>query len=301
MRRVLTRQDYGEVFKMTGRAVPRVVEPAEELVDLAAYGFRVACETCLQCRDYHAVWGYERLARVKGNGFESERDILGILFRDYTPQRGRIMIAGAADAGLLALIAQEARYREPRITVVDRCVTPLSICRRFAASHDLKIATAQQDLASGPFTPSHTLALAHNVLLHMPVPQWSEFLRNTRLSLDRGGVLVLVQRVKASTPSANLRPPPAEYAERTLTELSARNIALPEAEARFRRRLEDYSESKSSWSDPSIGADYLESLLIGAGFAIARRIDHDRRRTAPSRDGGEATSMATHIFVAINA
>src|SRR5882672_6394653 len=70
----------------------------EDLADLAAYQFRTAQETCVACDNYHALWGYERLAGIKGNSFETERDLLEPLLRGNLPSGWRILIAGAAHA-----------------------------------------------------------------------------------------------------------------------------------------------------------------------------------------------------------
>ena len=73
---------------------------------------------------------------------------------------------------------------------------------------------------------------------------------------------------------------------------------LPESESSFRRRLESYAEKQHAWSDAVLGLSHVESVFEKAGFRILDRIDHDRRRTVPDRDGGPPTPMPTHIFLA---
>jgi 2-polyprenyl-3-methyl-5-hydroxy-6-metoxy-1,4-benzoquinol methylase len=266
-------------------------ELREDLVDLASYAFRLAQENCTQCREYHSIWGYERLAEVKGNTFESERDILGPLIRDRLAQEGRVLIAGAADAGLLAFVMQEARSRAPRITVADVCATPLAVCRRHAQSHGLQIATVQQDLTKDPLATRHDLVFAHNILLHLPPHLWSAFLRNIRLCLDRNGALILVHSMRPQDPAPAL-PVSTGYAARALAALAARKIELPENEALFRRRLESRVRVYSA-----AGLAHLEACLTEAGFAVARRIDHDRRKVNSGLEGGEVKPVLTHIFI----
>jgi hypothetical protein len=268
----------------------------EDLADLVAYQFRTADETCVACDNYHALWGYERLAGIKGNSFETDRDLLEPLLRGNLPPEGRILIAGAADAGLLALTAQVMQGAAARITVADRCATPLAVCRRYGESHVLKVATAHTDLAAAPLNSRYDLAFAHNVLMLQPMAQHIGFLSNIRRSLEDNGAFVLVNRVRASKPKPI---PPTHYATRILEALSARGIALPEAESGFRERLETYAEKQHAWSDAIIDLEHVEASLREAGFRIAERIEHHRRRTVPDRDGGEPTPMPTHIFVAI--
>jgi len=266
----------------------------EDLADLAAYQFRTAQETCVACDNYHALWGYERLAGIKGNSFETERDLLEPLLRGNLPSGGRILIAGAADAGLLALTAQATRGAAPRIIVADRCATPLAVCRRYGESHALNVATAHADLTAEPLASRYDLAFAHNVLMLQPMAQHVAFLSNIRRSLEKNGAFVLVNRVRASTPKPI---PPTHYAARILEALAARGIPLPEAESEFRKRLETYAEKQHVWSDAIIDLDHVESSLREAGFHIGERIEHQRRRTVPDRDGGQPTPMPTHIFV----
>src|SRR5215467_4124293 len=104
----------------------------EDLFQLAEHGFHTAARFCKSCYHYHALWGYERLAGIKSNGFETERDLLEPLLNSELPERGRVLIAGAADAGLLAFTAQTMHNRVGAITVADRCPTPLEVCRRYA-------------------------------------------------------------------------------------------------------------------------------------------------------------------------
>ena len=267
----------------------------EDLADLAAYQFRTANETCVACDSYHALWGYERLAGIKGNSFETERDLLEPLLRGNLPPSGRILIAGAADAGLLALTAQVTQGAAARINVADRCATPLAVCRRYGESHALEVATAHTDLTAVPLNARYDLAFAHNVLMLQPMAQHVGFLGNIRSSLEDNGAFVLVNRVRVSKPKPI---PPAHYATRILEALTARGIPLPEQESGFRKRLETYAEKQHAWSDAIIDVEHVEASLREAGFRITERIEHHRRRTVPDRDGGQPTPMPTHIFVA---
>jgi len=267
----------------------------EDLPALAELEFRLAQLHCVSCDDYHALWGYERLARSKGNSFEIERDILQRLLHGYLPSHGRALIAGAADAGLLALVAQLTRELSPHITIADRCATPLNVCRRYAEDHGLSVMTAHTDLTAATIEAKHDLAFAHNVLMLLPRTVHVAFLSNIRRSLSFGGVFVLVNRVRVAKP---VRLPPAHYAVRIMEGLAERGISLPERESEFRKRLESYADRQHTWSDAVVDLKHVESVLSAVGFRILERVDHDRRRTNPDRDGGGAKPMPTHIFVA---
>jgi hypothetical protein len=158
------------------------------------------------------------------------------------------------------------------------------------------VATEVKDLTLASVSSAHDLAFAHNVLMLQPLERHSVFLANIRRSLAPAGKLILVNRVRSGKPSSRL--PPEHYATRMIEALRARGIALPEPEADFRRRLETYAERQHAWSDAVVDLPHLESAFASAGFRILDRIDHDRRRTIPDRDGGPPKPMMTHIFVA---
>ncbi len=267
----------------------------ENLAALAEYAFRTAAVHCTDCALYHALWSYERLSGVRGNGFETDREILASLFRNHAGENSRVLIAGAADAGLLALMAQSLDPSRPHITVADRCATPLHVCTQYAATHALPVGTLVTDLISQPLSGKYELAFTHNLLRHLPRDRHVAFLRNLRDALTPGGVLILAHSLPAApTPGVPL----SHYAARIFEALSSQGIGLPESEDRFRSRLEAYVESQPRWLDAIISPDHVERVFDTAGFRIVRRIDHERRTSVPDRDGGATRPTPAHIFVA---
>jgi hypothetical protein len=114
---------------------------------LAGYQFRLAQDLCAECRDYHALWPYRRLSGMVF-GVETGASIVEALFRDVTPPNGRVLIVGSADAGPTDLVVRATKGLAPSIDVVDRCATPLAVCRRYAEMHGLSISTRRLDCAA---------------------------------------------------------------------------------------------------------------------------------------------------------
>ena len=268
----------------------------EDLRQLAEHGFHTAARFCKGCYHYHALWGYERLAGIKSNGFETERDLLEPLLNSELPANGRVLIAGAADAGLLAFTVQTTEGRPSTTTVADRCPTPLEVCRRYAEARGLDLSTEVVELTLAAASSGHDLAFAHNVLMLQPLNLHAAFLKNIRRSLSPHGKLILVNRVRSGKSRTPL--PPEHYATRMIEALSERGIALPEPVAEFRARLQTYAERQHVWSDAIVDLPHVEGAFAQAGFRILKRIDHDRRRTIPDRDGGPPMPMTTNIFLA---
>src|SRR6266566_2131710 len=195
------------------------VDLIEDLAALAEYAFRVAQTSCASCHEYHALWGFERLSRIKSNSFRTESDLLIPLLRNYLPVSGNLLIAGVADAGLLAFVTQATYDLQPRITVADRCATPLAVCRRYAEAQNLPIDTVLVDLTKKSLESKYHLVLGHNVLMLQPANLHTGFFGSIRDSLAPGGIFLLVHRVRPPNANAS-RLPPEHYASRILDALA---------------------------------------------------------------------------------
>jgi hypothetical protein len=76
---------------------------SERLSDLAAQAYQLSDRLCGTCRNLHALWPYMRLLR-SSTGVEHQGSNLEIALRGLIAGGLRkILIAGAADTGLLAV------------------------------------------------------------------------------------------------------------------------------------------------------------------------------------------------------
>jgi len=260
--------------------------------DLAAHQFRLALELCADCRDYHAVWPYRRLSRTV-SGIEATADIVKALLRDVTPRGGQVLIAGSADAGMLALAAQAAKTLAPQIVVADRCATPLAVCRRYAETHGLSIATLQTELGGALQSQSHDVVFADGVLQFMPRQSHAAVLRKLRGMMSARGALVLVERVRTSGEGGS---PRADGGTEVVKALATQGVALPEDEATFVLRLNGMLMARQKrFNDCS--AEDLERSLAEAGFRI-RSLEPDQQQRIVILQNGDRVKMrivvATH-------
>ncbi len=137
---------------------------SEDLRQLAGEAWEVAGRLCGACRNLHVLWPYQRLAGSPG------RDVAVVepaLRRLLSASGRKVLIAGCADSGLLALVARTANPATA-ITVVDRCETPLELCRRFARRWDFTVDTDHLDLTELSATSSFDVVFAHELLQHIP-------------------------------------------------------------------------------------------------------------------------------------
>jgi hypothetical protein len=184
---------------MTDATAPsrfRFAKPTtEDLPRLARLGYDAAMVHCGACRDYHLISTYLRAAGVGGIGPEFAWDSqLDALLR-VTAGRDTVrwLLAGSADAGLPGLIGGVAAARpgtEHRITVVDRCETPLVLCRAHAEAEGTEIETVLGDLRDFRRDGAFDIVLMHYTTIFFADEEIPGFLRHAGSWLAPGGALV---------------------------------------------------------------------------------------------------------------
>jgi len=237
---------------------------SEDLRQLAGEAWEVAGRLCGACRNLHVLWPYQRLAGSPG------RDVAvvePVLRRLLSASGRKVLIAGCADSGLLALVARTANPATA-ITVVDRCETPLELCRRFARRWDFTVDTDHLDLTELSATSSFDVVFAHELLQHIPADRRVDTLSRMRHAMRAEGRLVLVfhtsNRVDGDAVTAYQQHFPQHLIER----LEANGVALPEPREAFRRRTESYADEWRAREGALASRAEVESLLGVAGFDI---------------------------------
>jgi hypothetical protein len=252
-------------------------------LELAPYQFRIAQELCTECRDYHALWPYRRLSRMVA-GIELTADIVQDLLQRLTPPQARILIAGSADAGMLALTARATNDMAPTIDVADRCPTPLATCQRYAEMQGFSFTPLRLDIRSS--APPHLYDVIYGdcVLQFVPRPNRVDVLSKLRRALTESGILILVERVRTGAEESSRQ---RDHALETLAALAARGIALPEAETSFRRKLDQMANERRARLSPE--SERLMPVLIDAGFHMRALKDDEQQRTGTLPNGESVT------------
>jgi hypothetical protein len=272
---------------MTACQTPISTSLATELfgdpLGLAPHQFRMAQDLCAECRDYHALWPYRRLSRMV-LGIEGSADIVQTLLRQVTPPNGRILIAGSADAGMLAMTAHATRDLKPFIDVADRCPTPLATCRRYAAMQGLSFTPVQMDIRKSAPPQLYDVVYGDCVLQFMPRRDRVGFLRRLGRAMTERGTLIFVERLRTGREEGSRR---RDHAFETLDALAALGIELPEDEASFRLRLDAIVTTRRERLDA--GSERLESALVAAGFHVSALGGDEQQRTGILPNGESVT------------
>ncbi len=240
----------------------------ENLPDIAAEAYDLSDRLCGTCRDLHALWPYIRLSRAS-TGIEVQASKLETLLGDLLA-RGlrRLLIAGSADTGLLALAARAGADHAMNIVVLDICATPLELCRKFAERRSLSISTVRQDLLDLDIEGRFDIVLIHGTLQFISADRRADAVARIHRAISPGGRLVLLFNTSRPVAREFARQSRADYANGVLDELKRRNVALPDTEMAILERLNAHARRRELREGAFAEPDEVESLLHAAGFKV---------------------------------
>lgn len=145
-------------------------EPLEESAPIAARLAESCCdrrnpeESCLL---YHSAWQYFRLIGLIST-IATDDDFLLPRLESLarTGKHDRVLISGSADYGMLARVIHAWRRagREPDITLVDLCRTPLELNRWLAQRERVQLNTVQGDIRNYECDRPFDLVCTHSFI-----------------------------------------------------------------------------------------------------------------------------------------
>ena len=276
--------------------LPPLSEPLEELARFAFESAPHLCRAEHGCAPYHRAWSMVRLLLKSGAlpaGAEYFRPWLQAATRDG---RCRVLLSGAADTGLAAMVLQTMRAARIRAEIVlaDRCATTLEQNRRFADRIGARFELHQTDLASLACAPVDVV-LTHSFLNFLPPDARPGLVATWARTLRPGGVLVGLQRFGAT---GRDRDPGRIAADAERLEIAAVSQGFPpEDAARVRQAAEDFWAARLTF--PGIEADAFVQLLRNAGLELLDRTSLALAATAsPMRARDEDRSRPQDVFAA---
>jgi len=203
---------------------------AQDLAD-AAEDYAYAVAHCAGCADYHATRPYLVLSGER-MGAARDKEQFGALAASLLPASGELLIAGAADAGLLEFALDALGPRLRQVHVADLCPSPLHACERLAKRRGAPLTTFVRDLtAASPFG-SYDMIIAHLILHFMSPAGRQSYLRLLRQMLKPGGVLIVATAGKRLGPRGQ-----GDNAQPILDALAERRVPLPASVPEMHMRL----------------------------------------------------------------
>lgn len=222
---------------------------------------------CVACGGYHRIWGALRATGVVGGTAVDESVLRPTLARVGRGAR-RILVAGAADEAIVAVIARALPNGAPEIVVVDRCPAPLAEIAARADPSLARVETICADLAR--FTPDAPvdLVVSHSQIGFAPTrPARLEILSRLRNALGPGGTLVMVARTSTGLPvtpeeaSAHAR----AWVERARTSIVDAGLADLYEPGELDALLTGFADGRAARSSLGDESD-LVKLVREAGF-----------------------------------
>jgi len=174
----------------------------------APIAWRTAATSCYRdpatadtCAAYHRSWQYLLLLGIR-NSTHPDTPFLLDTFRQLA-RRGdrRILVSGSADYAMLAHIlrAYELEGEVPRVTVIDRCETPLALNRWYAERAGVAIETIQSDAISFASPEPFDIVCTHSFIGWFAPPDRDRLIAAWVGNLRVGGHVITTRRLRRST------------------------------------------------------------------------------------------------------
>lgn len=178
--------------------------PAEPLAEIAAHAAAIADATCSGCGWYHGAWPLWRLLGMASAPTVHEAFYAEHVARHVAGGGGAdVLVSGAADQGMVATVARAfaAVGVTPRITVLDRCATPLRLAEAWAGPAGVPVRTVRVDVLDLAEIAAFDLVCTHAFLGYFDPAQRRRLATRWRAALRPGGRLVTLNRLRPTAPT----------------------------------------------------------------------------------------------------
>jgi SAM-dependent methyltransferase len=250
------------------------------------------------CEWDHGFWQYLRILGL-APAPKRQADFYREAFEQLVDcgSQPKILISGAADYGMLAIVLEAFRERgiKPKVTVVDVCETPLALNRWFAERESVEIHTHCSNLLSYTSHVPFDLICTHSFLGYFSLAQRPVLLANWHTLLRPGGAVVTVAPIRPAAACEPMGFTPAQAEAfcsavlKRATEL--RSVLDIEPEEALRGAQRTVSQRRR-YSVTSI--DEIRSLFEQAGFTVQRLSLAHLSTGVDSQVSGPGTSGSAH-------
>ena len=181
---------------------------------------------------------------------------------------------------------------------MDRCETPLELCRRFAARWSLPSKTIHLELEHLSIASAFDVVFVHMLLQFIPADRHFNIMSRLRRSLRPGGRLVLVFRTSPRIGESLTTEYRRDYPQRLIDQLEAGHIPLPEPREDFRAHLEVYFEDRRAREGTHSNRAEVEALMKNSGFEVEELVQIVAPMSAPFVQFGADIGLQRFLAVA---
>jgi hypothetical protein len=252
---------------------------------------------CASCAGYHVLYVAKRLM-PQAKIIEIDRKEIADIIARLTAERLasdqsslEIVVAGAADTGLLATAAHgvallgDTALARCRFTVLDRCRTPLELCRSFGEQHGLSVETAVVDLVTDQTRRSADLIVVHSLLRYVPREAHIDLLRKFGRWLRLQGRIVFSSRLESDAGTSIFEADQRHFDEDIRRRIHARELEIGERTEVFEVHLslrsteriahyDDLAELRALFDRarmPVFATEIVQGVVSRSGKDVLRR------------------------------
>ena len=226
--------NFQSCIKLCKMPPSSLVDPltcGEDLLQNATRISELAPDHCVGCADYHIRSAAHRCAPIpKGVDRPELIPLIKGLIAEKAAGTGSIdlVIPGSADTAILATTAHaaaslgQAVLGRCRFTIVDRCPTPLILCREFGGWHNLNVDIVQNDLTANSLRFAADIIIVHSVFRFIARDNQLEFLNSLGRWLNVSGHLIISNRLLVNEAAEA----DSEFRKRTAANLAIRESLM---------------------------------------------------------------------------
>ena len=250
----------------------------EDLAEASQRALEIAPLHCGACLDYHMLFPLKR--HLGGLANIPDRSRLVASIGELLSERAAegeggidVVIAGAADSGLLAVCAHaaeralgEAKGRV-RFTVVDRCMTPLTLCQDYARRNEVELELHAADLVSTPAIFPADIVVLHSLFSFIAPEHHRPMLEKFAAWLKPNGRIVFSTELRSRKNRGSHEARRKLRAENVRAGVASGAFVVKEPLADFHKRLESV-RSRPSHASEFEHADSVTDLFDRAGTVV---------------------------------
>jgi hypothetical protein len=203
---------------------------------------------------------------------QPEEAILLPLLSRLISDRTQLLVAGAADAGLLSMIGRALSEHVPDVTVLDHCRAPLQIVDDFARERQLPCTTLLADLVELEASSRWDVVLLHYTLLFIEPLQRGNVLRRLASALRPGGTLVCVIQTYPAEGSSPGTKSPSKLVKDFRERIDRAELDLPLDGAELDARIGDYVAASLDRKGSVPTVDEIKEHLSEAGVLLEEEL-----------------------------